>query len=537
MESSDKVTIGSIVWVRRRNGSWWPGKILGPDELSASNIMSPRSGTPVKLLGREDASVDWYNLEKSKRVKEFRCVEFENCILKVEASLGLPPKKREKYARREDAILHALELEKDLMEKKHVRDSILPLESMDNGRGENPLAHESSDGMISKPFYGEAQSVAVCDTNRDRFVSLRGKSGDLIDNDHPGSRKSISVSASQMGNYGPAGFSREAAAVSGSVEDTETDTAGTDEDSARIPEDGIITVLEPKSSRSSELQWKHEITSNDEHDDFASGGGNTPIVSKWKLKRKRNSRGIVKRSIHHTRDNNNNILSKSPISGTNFTGDERNHRSQSVLNNKRQSVTANSILIDTEYSDHDMIDWEELSWNHQERRLLLDVDVKVQASYKRRQDVPMISLISKLNGHAIVGHHIPVESIENCKFLVNNEKSVPLTKRTTVIPRPDEVIHADIEGKHKKLSGGGGYKATTVPKKKKKKKISLLSSSSQKIKTLSSIGRYGGIVSYKEDDEEGAMKGETTTGLTAVACIPVKLVFSRLHEKLVSRHH
>lgn len=49
--------IGSIVWVRRRNGSWWPGKILGPDELSASHVMSPRSGTPVKLLGREDASV------------------------------------------------------------------------------------------------------------------------------------------------------------------------------------------------------------------------------------------------------------------------------------------------------------------------------------------------------------------------------------------------------------------------------------------------------------------------------------------------
>lgn len=48
---------GSIVWVRRRNGSWWPGKILGPDELSASHLISPRSGTPVKLLGREDASV------------------------------------------------------------------------------------------------------------------------------------------------------------------------------------------------------------------------------------------------------------------------------------------------------------------------------------------------------------------------------------------------------------------------------------------------------------------------------------------------
>jgi len=49
--------VGSIVWVRRRNGSWWPGQILGSDHLSASHLTSPRSGTPVKLLGREDASV------------------------------------------------------------------------------------------------------------------------------------------------------------------------------------------------------------------------------------------------------------------------------------------------------------------------------------------------------------------------------------------------------------------------------------------------------------------------------------------------
>ncbi|KAK8478404.1 hypothetical protein V6N13_136611 [Hibiscus sabdariffa] len=110
--------VGSIVWVRRRNGSWWPGKILGPEELPASHLASPRTGTPVKLLGREDASVDWYNLEKSKRVKAFRCGEFDDCIERAESSQGMPPKKREKYARREDAILHALELEKELLRKQ-----------------------------------------------------------------------------------------------------------------------------------------------------------------------------------------------------------------------------------------------------------------------------------------------------------------------------------------------------------------------------------------------------------------------------------
>ncbi|GMI85411.1 PWWP-DOMAIN INTERACTOR OF POLYCOMBS1, PRO-TRP-PRO-TRP protein 1 [Hibiscus trionum] len=110
--------VGSIVWVRRRNGSWWPGKILGVEELPASHLASPRTGTPVKLLGREDASVDWYNLEKSKRVKAFRCGEFDDCIERAESSQGMPPKKREKYARREDAILHALELEKELLRKQ-----------------------------------------------------------------------------------------------------------------------------------------------------------------------------------------------------------------------------------------------------------------------------------------------------------------------------------------------------------------------------------------------------------------------------------
>ena len=49
--------IGPIVWVRRRNGSWWPGHIMEADELAEYNLTSPRTGTPVKLLGRDDASV------------------------------------------------------------------------------------------------------------------------------------------------------------------------------------------------------------------------------------------------------------------------------------------------------------------------------------------------------------------------------------------------------------------------------------------------------------------------------------------------
>ncbi|TKY64401.1 PWWP domain [Spatholobus suberectus] len=111
-------SVGGLVWVRRRNGSWWPGRIMGLHELSESCLVSPRSGTPVKLLGREDASVDWYNLEKSKRVKAFRCGEYDECIEKAKASAANSNKKAVKYARREDAILHALELESAHVDKE-----------------------------------------------------------------------------------------------------------------------------------------------------------------------------------------------------------------------------------------------------------------------------------------------------------------------------------------------------------------------------------------------------------------------------------
>ncbi|KAK8948784.1 hypothetical protein KSP39_PZI005458 [Platanthera zijinensis] len=105
---------GRLVWVRRRNGSWWPGRILSVDELTKC-LGKKKTGTPIKLLGREEATVDWYNLEKSKRIKPFRCGEYDACIARAKAyairSNKRSPNSR-KYARREDAIIHALELEK-----------------------------------------------------------------------------------------------------------------------------------------------------------------------------------------------------------------------------------------------------------------------------------------------------------------------------------------------------------------------------------------------------------------------------------------
>lgn len=51
---------GSVVWVLRQNGTWWPGRILCSNEIPTSGILSRTnfsSRFPIKLLGRDDASV------------------------------------------------------------------------------------------------------------------------------------------------------------------------------------------------------------------------------------------------------------------------------------------------------------------------------------------------------------------------------------------------------------------------------------------------------------------------------------------------
>lgn len=65
MESNDdqnlkaiNASVGGLVWVRRRNGSWWPGQTLSHDQVPVnSSLVSPKVGTPIKLLGRDDVNV------------------------------------------------------------------------------------------------------------------------------------------------------------------------------------------------------------------------------------------------------------------------------------------------------------------------------------------------------------------------------------------------------------------------------------------------------------------------------------------------
>ncbi|KAL6137542.1 hypothetical protein ACLB2K_062834 [Fragaria x ananassa] len=184
-------SVGSLVWVRRRNGSWWPGRIVGLDELSEDFVVSPRSGTPVKLLGRDDASVDWYNLEKSKRVKPFRCGEYDECIAKAKAAAANPNKKAAKYARREDAIIHALEIENERLAKDNVNIS----SRMSNSGGDRDCsARESPATSHSGEENGDmTDDVTPSEANSDSALELSQSGISFEEPNHISSSKLQSV--------------------------------------------------------------------------------------------------------------------------------------------------------------------------------------------------------------------------------------------------------------------------------------------------------------------------------------------------------
>lgn len=207
--------------------------------------------------------------------------------------------------------------------------------------------------------------------------------------------------------------------------------------------------------------------------------------------------------------------------------------------------------------------------------MLIDVDLKVQASYQK-EPVPIVSLMSKLNGKAIIGHPIQIETLEDGSSSnlistvdgfgnepVENDGNTALpqaawrTARRTAnfrVPRPhlstldgDEAAYdfpfLDRESKPPynkkgKFSHKAGPMRRNGPPDRKYKKMPKKGSSSlsQKTRTLSSIAIEHKLSNKQIHDSSGSqidglIKPESS-GPTTVACIPVKLVFSRLLEKI-----
>lgn len=142
---------------------------------------------------------------------------------------------------------------------------------------------------------------------------------------------------------------------------------------------------------------------------------------------------------------------------------------------------------------------------------LYDVDLEVKASY-RPQHVPLVSLMSKLNGKAIVGHPLTVEAVDDgyCDGIESEATHISLVEsaETVYAAKPEA---GRISTKHNKLPLR--YSPSKSPK---SRKSGLLSKKIRKLSSLTGQAERKPTV----DKPKGPI----------IACIPLKLVFSRINE-------
>lgn len=341
---------------------------------------------------------------------------------------------------------------------------------------------------------------------------------------------------------------------------------------SEVQEDGSINTEEPDDPATT------SDTSHPSNDNVLASVG----VSKWQQKRKRNTRALTKRFVD--------------ISGGKVS------REQGTKCKAKGSYGSDEMdLVDKKYGillggygskglngiGHNISSWGG-SIEHKipvsagrrfgDRRkcMLVDVDLKVQSNYQR-EHVPMISLMSKINGQAIVGHPIQIETLEygsaaallaaaDDELHQDPDTSVPpmwRTARRTAncrVPRPrssmmdgDEgtehlqAVHQDRKAPTNRSNGGkssvrkrsGRGSRPTDKKLCKKPAKKTGGSSNQKTRTLASIATQQKSINHLKHgasscNVNGLVKPESVSA--AGACIPVKLVFSRLHEDLVGSH-
>jgi hypothetical protein len=211
---------------------------------------------------------------------------------------------------------------------------------------------------------------------------------------------------------------------------------------------------------------------------------------------------------------------------------------------------------------------------------LFDVDIDVQASYQG-EHVPLVSLMSRLNGKAIVGHPITVETLEDSfsdillagngylndstiqSYDVDKVEGGALqpvwqTARRTAMqrtPRSCSLLENGNSSSSQYLSNGNrqplgktvypgllshkiryirkNHSHTRCPildKKLPKKFLKKVGLPSQKTRTLSSIA-----VEHKFRKESGETSHPLKLAqMPVVSCIPVKLIFSRIKEAVGS---
>ncbi|EOA30033.1 hypothetical protein CARUB_v10013137mg [Capsella rubella] len=638
-------SVGGLVWVRRRNGSWWPGRIMAHHEVPDSTIVSPKSGTPIKLLGREDASVDWYNLEKSKRVKAFRCGEYDACIETAKATVSTTSKKAVKYARREDAIAHALEIEsahlaKDNPEciekastsgkvprrchsRKGKEDSSdvaetevalqssksskknnkvkaskvqslsgkrrrTPNDSEDDGTEGNKRMRGLEDIGTGRGSKGKLQVGAVLEdkqengfksdaningsmlngslangSSRDCSLSMKRNRSPVVNANEYSKRKtrqrpltkvlestsmvSVPLARDDLINSDclpPPGISENKPSAANN--NNNSDNIGVLCENVSVSlnaSENVVDSIHSKKAKESE----NSNISLSAKDDASNGLFDVPLIGEENY-----STGIMTAAFTSSsptkalvsgltrlfgQSSHNDLVKKERSNGSAYTRPtttfingietsttkwqikgKRNSRQMSKKQEERRNAYAeanNNFLSGCSVSDQKIYGQFSFGTSTMGRNSeMYNVKIEVKANYKPR-NVPLISLRSKLNGEAIVGHPSTVEVLEDgsCDRIVSSHLD------PFAVPMDD-----DEKPKPSSKKKGKKKKSHIPPYKSSKSKKS--SSLSIKTRCLSTLSGQKLTASSKKK-----MMIEKTKD-RIVACIPLKVVFSRINEAL-----
>ncbi|KAJ0264642.1 Tudor/PWWP/MBT superfamily protein [Hirschfeldia incana] len=588
-------SVGGLVWVRRRNGSWWPGRIMAHHEVPDDTIVSPKSGTPIKLLGRDDAGVDWYNLEKSKRVKAFRCGEYDACIETAKATAT--GKKPVKYARREDAIVHALEIENALLlvakedDSTCVEKASTSSDSTDVAKTEEVALRSSSNGKkaskVVQPLSEKRRRRRTpndseddgSEGNKKRMRGLEdigigtigskekakqedGLVSDIVDINNGSLPNGILAKDSNplmKGKRSPVVNANENSKKNNQRRPVKKVLESTTMVSVPVTCDELVSSDCPPAPRFSEN--KVSAVNNDnldsngvscENDDVSlNASGNVAEVNHNKAKESEIS------SI--------SVLAKDEVFDVPLLGEQKYSAGTSAAGFTSSPTKALTPVSEPTRQCDDVVKTEgcngsacttipavppingiedntskwqvkgkrnprQMSKKQEERRItyaeeannnslphyslspqLYDVKIEEKGSYKPR-NVPLISLRSKLDGEAIVGHPSTVEVLGDgsCdRILCSHIKSL-------VVP----MVTADVKAKPSWKNKSKKKKLHIPPHKSSKSKKS--SSLSIKTRCLSALSGHKLTVS--------GSKKRVMTREGIVSCIPLKVVFSRINE-------
>ncbi|KAF6138748.1 hypothetical protein GIB67_040880 [Kingdonia uniflora] len=301
-----------------------------------------------------------------------------------------------------------------------------------------------------------------------------------------------------------------------------------------------VSINALRSLNNSRVLRRPEIMNSEELNALNQNGDGAvdASVSKWQLKGKRNVRPLMKKPMEGDEINrfSNGAIGRSSVQwdpvGEDFDEDS-DEDSLSESDGLPPTVRTPSVSKRCWSSDYSRRNF---------KSELFDVVLTVQKTYQgehqlhrkthQGEHVPLVSLMSRLNGKAIIGHPIQIEKLEdgfssNLVRIRNDLAPVWRTGRRTTVPRvprphPSTTYHGDDPPYHYESNS---HRWRLPGNKSPKKPIKRASLWNQKTKSLSSI-RPRSPKHVKNFDD----LIRPNAGPTIVTCIPVKLVFSRLLE-------